>query len=443
MAVIKNIGSGAASSDAAADKAGKLKETAPKSKGVHLLEGLLGRDDRLVVPINEGRNKIQAIKQEAQKRGWLKSLRLRHAVIVASFFLMVAAPAALATVYMVFIAADQYHSSASFSVRSIDSAGAGDLMGMFSQATSSSTVSDSYILIDFVRSERMLEAVEKKFDLEAIYAARGLDYFYGLASGRPVEDRLAFWRSMVDINFDHASGIMQLQVKAFDPKQSQEIAKFVIEQSDALVNNLSAVARDGVLKSAQEEVMIAETRLAQARVGVRQYRDQSQEVDPVEGAKLAAQLIGGLEAQLVQLNSDLATARTQMSDDTPRIRVMKARIASVEEQLESEKQRLGSGTVGSDGASNSDVAGRIQQFEALETEREFAERAYTASLASLEKARLDANNRQRYLAVFIEPTLSQLAQYPSRFLNALLVTLGLLFAWSVLVMGYYNIRDRT
>ncbi|OJF95601.1 RkpR, polysaccharide export protein [Pararhizobium antarcticum] len=444
MAVIKNVDSGAASADAAADKAGKVKEVAAKSKGVHLLEGLLGRDDRLVIPITEGRNKIQTIKQEVtKKRGWMKSLRLRHAVIVASFFLMVAVPATLASFYMVFLAADQYHSSSSFSVRSISSVGSSDLLGMFTQATSSSTVSDSYILMDFVRSERMLEAVETKFDLEAIYAARGLDYFYGLASGLPVEDRVAFWRSMIDINFDHGSGIMQLQVKAFDPQQSQDIAKFVIEQSDALVNNLSAVARDGVLKSAQDEVLVAEVRLAQARVGVRQYRDQSQEVDPVEGAKLAAQLIGGLEAQLVQLNSDLTTARTQMSDDTPRIRVMKARIASIEEQIEAEKQRLGSGMDSTDGASSSDVAGRIQRFEALETQREFAERAYAASLISLEKARLDANNRQRYLAVFIEPTLSQMAQYPSRLLNSFLVTLGLLFAWSVLVMGYYNIRDRT
>lgn len=78
----------------------------------------------------------------------------------------------------------------------------------------------------------------------------------------------------------------------------------------------------------------------------------------------------------------------------------------------------------------------------METEREFAERAYTAALASLEKARLEANNRQRYLALFIEPTLSELAQYPSRLLNALLVALGLLFAWGIGVMSYYNIRDR-
>ncbi len=443
MAIIKNIGSNAASSDAAADRPVPGKDPMPKSKSVHLLEGLLGKDDR-ITPIAEGRNKIQAIKQVAKKKGWLKSLRLRHTVIVVSFILLVAIPASLATLYMIFIAANQYHSSASFSVRSIDSAASSDILGMFSQASSGNTVSDSYILIDFVQSERMLQEVEKKFDLDAIYAARGLDYYYGMASGQLIEDRLAFWRDMININFDHASGIMQLQVKAFEPEQAQDIAKFVIEQSDALINSLSAAARDGVLKSAQEEVQVAETRLSQARIGVREYRDQSQEVDPVEGAKLAAQLIGGLEAQLVQLNSDLATARTQMSDDTPRMRVIKARIASIEQLIQSEKQRLGSGTAdNSQAAPTSDVAGRIQKYEALETEREFAERAYTVSLASLEKARLDAGNRKRYLAVFIEPTLSQLAQYPSRFLNSFLVALGLLFAWSVFVMGYYNIRDRT
>jgi capsular polysaccharide transport system permease protein len=238
---------------------------------------------------------------------------------------------------------------------------------------------------------------------------------------------------------------MQLQVKAFDPQQSQELAKFILEESDALINNLSSSARDGVLKAAQDEMHLAETRLAKARVAVREYRDVSQEVDPVEGAKLAAQLIGGLEAQLVQMNADLATAKSQMSDDTPRIRVLKARIASVGEQLASERQRLGSGNAGteSEPGANGDVAGRIQQFEALETEREFAERAYTASLASLEKARIDAGNKQRYLAVFLEPSLSQMAQYPARFLNSFLVALGLLFAWAVFVMGYYNIRDRT
>lgn len=447
MAIIRNAAPIAARKDIAVDQ--PISQDVVKSKSVHLLEGLLGNDDRMLVPKAkpEGRNKFHTtITQKVQKRGWLRSLRLRHAVILVSFFVFVAIPAALASFYMLFLASNQYHSTASFSVRSIEAAGSSDILGMFTQASTGSTLTDSYILMDFIRSERMLEEVEKKFDLEKIYATRGLDYFYGMAAGMPVEDKLRYWRDMVDVNFDHASGIMQLQVKAFDPVESQKLAKFIIEQSDGLVNNLSSSARNGVLRSAQDEVQLAEDRLTKARVAVRKYRDASQEVDPVEGAKLAAQLIGGLEAQLVQMNADLATAKSQMSDDTPRIRVLKARIASVEEQLGSERQRLGSGNASGNseaGAATSDVAGRIQQFEALETEREFAERAYTASLASIEKARLDASNKQRYLAVFIEPTLSQMAQYPARILNSFLVALGLLFAWAVFVMGYYNIRDRT
>lgn len=446
MAIIRNAAPGAAQKDDAVDR---LKGTdVAKSKSVHLLEGLLGNDDRVLVPRKlktKAPNKLhRIITQQVKKRGWLSSIRLRHAMIIGSFVAFVAIPATLASAYMIFVAADQYHSSASFSVRSIEAAGAPDILGMFSQASTGNTLSDSYILMDFVRSERMLAEVEKNFDLEKIYAARGLDYFYGMAAGMPLESKLEYWRSMIDINFDHASGIMQLQVKAFDPQQSQEIATFVIKQSEALINDLSASARDGVLRAAQDEVHRAESRLAKARTGVRQYRDASQEVNPVEGAKLAAQLIGGLEAQLVQMNADLATAKTQMSDDTPRMRVLKVRIASVEEQLASERQRLGSGNAdGRSSDANGDVAGRIQQYEILETEREFAERAYTVSLGSLEKARIDASNKQRYLAVFIEPTLSQLAQYPARFLNSFLVALGLLFAWAVFVMGYYNIRDRT
>lgn len=446
MAIIRNATPGVAQKDGVVDRSKSTDVV--KSKSVHLLEGLLGNDDRVIVPQKlkaKAPNKLhKIITQQTEKRGWLSSLRLRHAVIVGSFVAFVAIPATLASVYMIFVAADQYHSSASFSVRSIEAAGAPDILGMFSQASTGNTLSDSYILMDFVRSERMLAEVEKNFDLEKIYAARGVDYFYGMAAGMPVESKLEYWRKMIDINFDHASGIMQLQVKAFDPLQSQEIAKFVIKQGEALINDLSASARDGVLRSAQDEMHRAENRLAKARAGVRQYRDASQEVDPVEGAKLAAQLIGGLEAQLVQMNADLATAKTQMSDDTPRMRVLKARIASVEEQLASERQRLGSGNTGGlSSDANGDVAGRIQKYEALETEREFAERAYTASLGSLEKARIEASNKQRYLAVFIEPTLSQLAQYPARFLNSFMVALGLLFAWGVFVMGYYNIRDRT
>ncbi|MCA1371211.1 RkpR, polysaccharide export protein [Bradyrhizobium sp. BRP14] len=417
-----------------------------KSKGIAILEGLLGRESAPVIPLRERHDRIEPVEQLEWKPTWLKKLRLRHTIIGASFLGLVALPATFASLYMAFIAADQYHSTTSFAVRSIEGGVSTDILGMFTQASGGSTVSDSYILMDYILSERMAADADRRFKLEDVYATRGLDYFYGIGSDLPIEDKLAYWRDMVSVNFDHASGIMQVTVKAFDPKQAQAISQFIVNQSDNLVNSLSLSARNDVLRAAQDEVLAGEARLSKARSALRDYRDKSQEISPEEGAKLAVQLIGGLEGELTKLNADLAAAKSQMSEGTPRIRVLKTRIESLEHQIAVERQRLGAGErkrlSTADDANSADVAGRIAQFEELETEREFAERAYTAALGSLEKARIEANNRQRYLALFIEPTLSELAQYPSRLLNVLLVTLGLLFAWGIGVMSYYNIRDR-
>ncbi len=383
----------------------------------------------------------EGVRQSMPVRGKLHGVKLRHMVIAAGFALCVAVPTALTGLYMAFIAADQFHSSSAFAVRSIDGKASGDLLGMFTQSTGGNTTgADSYMLLDYIRSERMIEAVSEVVDLEQAFARRGADFFYALAPGQPIEERLEYWKDMISVNYDHTSSILNLQVKAFEPGTAQVIASAIIVESERLINDLSLEARNGVQKASQEEVALAEGRLSAARVALRNFRDISQEADPVEAAKLAAQLVGSLEQQLTQLKTELTAARSRMSANSPRIRVITTQIASLEKQLNEERQRFGSGAAGQ--AQNSDVASRILNYEKLETEREFAEKAYTAALGGLEKARMDANNQQRYLATFIQPTQSELAQYPSRFMNVALVFVGCLFAWGVATMGYYNIRDR-
>ncbi len=417
----------------------KLDDAPAKVKqhpNVRILEGLLDESRKTV--------------KEVRKKKLSPLLKIRHLIMIAGFIAVVAIPSVLASLYLAFVAQDQYHSSASFAVRSISSSvGASDILGVFSQTTATSTVADSYILIDYLLSERMLEDVDAKFDLDNVYAPRGGDYYFGLAAGEPIEDKVNYWRQMVTINFDHTSGILQLQVKAFDPNKAQEIANYILAKSEQLINELSDKAHDETLRLAREEIVIAEKRLTDARMALREFRDVSQDVDPVEGAKLAIQLVAGMERELAKLNADLEAARSQMAEDTPRIRVIKTQISALESRIEAEKQRLGSGSAGAtktarttQDLTGSDVSGRLQLYEKLELEREFGERAYAAALASLEKARMDATSKQRYLAVFIQPTLSQMAQYPSRLLNAFLVLLGGLFVWGMGTLIYYNIRDR-
>jgi capsular polysaccharide transport system permease protein len=406
-----------------------------KRANLTVFDNLLKLD---IKPERDG-SRIGAPQPVIRKR--LRGLKLRHVVIAAGFALCVAVPTALAGVYMAFIAADQYHSSTAFAVRSIDGKVSSDILGMFTQSAGSSTTgSDSYMLLDYIRSERMVEAVSETVDLEKAFARRGADFFYAMAPGLPIEDRLEYWEHMVKINYDHTSSILNLSVKAFEPQTAQAIADAIIVESERLINDLSLESRNGVLKASQEEVALAEARLSNARVSLRNFRDVTQEADPVEAAKLAAQLVGTLEQQLTQLKTELTAAQTRMASNSPRIRVITTQINSLEKQLEQEKQRFGSGTSGN--SQSSDVATRILNYEALETEREFAEKAYTTALSGLEKARIDANNQQRYLATFIQPTLSQMAQYPSRAMNVALVFLACLFAWGVATMAFYNIRDR-
>ena len=426
------------------DTAKRPPEAAAGSRNLKLLKGLLEAQPVVEVPAPQV---IVETKPEPKPvtKGWISNLRPRHIVISLSFLAVVMVPSAVTSTYMAFVAADQYHSSVSFSVRSISASSSGDLLGIFTQGGGGSTTADSYVLLDFILSERMVQAVDEAFGMESIFAPQGSDYYYGLRPNLPIENKLSYWRRMIRVSMDHTSGIMDIEVKAFSPEVAQKVASFVVMQSEKLINDLSMTSRNEVLKVAQDEVRSAETRLTQSRSALRDYRDVSQEADPVAAAKLATQIVNGLEEQLVKLRTELSTALSQMGEDTPRIRVMRSQMASIESQITRERQRFGSGAaVGKQprNAQGSDVAGRIQQYEGLQTQNEFAERAYTSSLGALEKARVEAAAKQRYLAVFIKPTLSEMAQYPHRIMNSLLVTLGALMLWAVGVMTFYNIRDR-
>ncbi len=408
-----------------------------KSPSLRLLQELL---EPQVTPVDRS-----APTDEPQILVPQKRLRFRHKLLVATCALVVAVPTIATGTYMAFFAADQYHSTASFSVRSMDSAQASDILGVFTQASTGSTSSDSYVLLDYIRSEKMVQRLETQFDLDAVFGRRGLDFFYGLAGNLPIEEKVEYWRNMVDVSFDHTSGILNLEVKAFTPEDARAVAGFVVQESEKVINDLSLSARNEVLAASQQEVELAEERLARARAALQNFRAVSQEADPIEGAKLAAQLIATLEQRLVQLQTELQTALNQMGEDTPRIRVMRSEIESLEAQIEAERQRFGAGPAAKgsrNGPASSGVAGRIQRYDVLETEREFAERTYTSALTSLERARMDVSGRQRYLAVFIEPTLSELSQYPSRIWNTILVFIACVFTWSLGAMAYYNIRDR-
>jgi len=87
------------------------------------------------------------------------------------------------------------------------------------------------------------------------------------------------------------------------------------------------------------------------------------------------------------------------------------------------------------------VASMLSTFAKLETEREFAQQAYTAALASLERARAEADRTQRYLAVFVEPRPPEEALYPEVPRGILTTLLLSALAWALGVLVFYGVRE--
>ena len=154
-----------------------------------------------------------------------------------------------------------------------------------------------------------------------------------------------------------------------------------------------------------------------------------------------------LTAAMVELN--LLRANDKPGTD-PRILEMERRIKVIQAMIEQERDKFGTG-IGGDQVSGDQVgeaegdskySALLGQYEALNVDREFAEKSYLATRASYDTALAKAQRQSRYLAAHVRPTLAETPRYPERIQSSLLL-LGLLLAgWGIVMLVYYSIRDR-
>ena len=78
----------------------------------------------------------------------------------------------------------------------------------------------------------------------------------------------------------------------------------------------------------------------------------------------------------------------------------------------------------------------------LSVDRDFAERAYVATLAAYDTAKAESQRTSRYLAAHIMPTTAEVSRFPERLSMLGLLALFLLLAWSVTTLIIYSLKDR-
>lgn len=369
--------------------------------------------------------------------------RRRRRYLRLSAILLVLLPSLAATAYYSIFAADQHAVEVRFAVRGIDSAAvSSELLGMFTgAATSGSTLTDAYILMDYIHSKEILLRMGEVMDIQKPFSHPNADYIAAFSSpGAPIEIFVEYWRRMVRTSLDSASRIVTVEVRAFDPDDALKIAQTIVLLSERLVNELSERARQDAVQMVSQEVVRLENRLRQSSEALRSFREKSQDIDPSLTAQANLQRLSSIQSQINEARARLVTQRSYMKADAPPVQHTVNQIKALEEQLKVERERLGSGVTPQLGATGT-LSGAVDDYQALLLEQDFAQKAYVSALNSLERARVTADQQQRYLGTFVPPRKPESAIYPRRLLSIAVFILLNITIWAIGVLAVYAIRD--
>ena len=368
--------------------------------------------------------------------------RRRHWGLLASFVLAVVLPVVVTALYLWLAAVDQYASTVGFTVRREGGADAAQLLGGLAQLTGSGGSSEADILYEFIQSQEIVEAVNKRIDLTKMYsAAWPKDPVFALWPDASVESLLWYWKRVVRISYDQNTGLIELRVLGFSPDQAQQVASAIVAESQQMINDLNATARQDLMRYSTEDLEKAVDRLKKAREALTQFRTETKIVDPEADIAGRMGVLNNLQQQLAQALVDHDLLLSSAKPNDPRLLQAQSRIDVIKDRIIAERQNLSSSSE-DDGGLPEDYPRLISEFESLSVDRQYAEETYRAALAAVDLARAGASRQTLYLAAFVRPTLPETSEFPRRWVLVTLVALFLTMAWGVLSLVYYSLRDR-
>jgi capsular polysaccharide transport system permease protein len=366
--------------------------------------------------------------------------RKRHVLLFLSFLLLVIVPGLISGFYLYFRAVDQYASDVGFSVRTEEQSSAIELLGGITELAGSSTA-DTDILFAYLTSQELVTRVDNRVDLRGIWSKPGTDVdpVFAYDPEGTIEDLVDHWERKVTIIYDSATGLIDLEVLAFDPKDALAIAEVILDECTQMINGLSKIAQEDSIRFTRDELDGAVERLKTARQELTKFRNRTQIVDPTIDTQNQMGLLVTLQQQLAEALIDYDLLQGTAPNNDPRIKQAERLIEVINQRIVAERRKLGFGESGSGEA----FANIVGEYEGLVVDREFAETAYVASLAAHDAALAEVRKQSRYLAAHVKPTLAQKAEFPERIKILSLILMFAFFVWAIFCLVYYSVRDRS
>jgi len=359
-------------------------------------------------------------------RSWKQSLKMGSFMWVLGCF-------AIAVVYFGFIASDRYVSRAEIVIKQADQ------IKMLPDALSmlglgGSNHQDVLLVQDYLKSPDLLGKLDKELGLKTHYQSHDVDYFSRLPDNVSQEQFIQYYRNHLTIHLDDLSGVLTIELQAFDPAYGQRVVGVMLKESESFINKLSHQVALEQLAFVEKEVNRAYQRVQDEKAKVLDFQNTHHLISPETTSTARLGVVSQIEGELAQQQAQLKQLQSYMKATAPAVISVQARVDALTEQLAQEQRRL----TGTDKDAMNEVTARYMD---VQTQATLAADIYKTGLISLEQARVEAYRKLKHLLVITQPTQAQDAEYPRRLYN--LATIGVLLClfYGLIVMGLATLRE--
>ncbi|OBX78828.1 hypothetical protein [Faucicola atlantae] len=352
------------------------------------------------------------------------------------FWLCVVIPTLLLIVYYGFIASPVYISESKFVIRSPNRQAMTGLGVMLKNVGFNASSDDSYIVRDYLTSRDSVKKLEQDLAIKQRYARPEIDAFSRFGTfwqDNTFESFYKYFTKKVNINYDPASSISELRVRAYTPEDAEKINAELLKTSEAVVNRINAEAQKDILAYSKQEVKAAQEASAKAAQNLADYRTGKEVFNPEGQSMIILQEISKLQDALIQAQTQLAQAES-LAPDNPQIEPMRLRIQTLENAIRDKSNQV-------TGPSDRSLSNRSADYQRLVLEKELADKQLASAMASYEQAKNDFSQKQLYLATLAKPSLPDEALEPKRAKNIFSGFIFSLLIWGTLRLFVAGVKE--
>jgi capsular polysaccharide transport system permease protein len=169
---------------------------------------------------------------------------------------------------------------------------------------------------------------------------------------------------------------------------------------------------------------------------MRDVRNSEGVLDATLEAEAVNKIIMVLRLELAKVQQQIAAQGDSVSVDAPQVRLMNARVQTLQEQIGKYAMQIADKNQGGES-----LADRKSVLDLKQIELNIALQRYVMASAAYESARVDIETQKAYLSPFIKPMLATKATYPKRMWEWFLICGPALLAWALLSGAAFMVRD--